>query len=95
MIKAKKRTWREKKERIWGSLYSGLHIQVEGHNILISKLWHGLKVIEITNPDCYNFTEDVEEYTEVSTNFVQEALIALSADTRFQKQLDEFDRVTS
>lgn len=94
-MQAEKRQWRELRGVSWGAtIYRGLYLPGGPHGILISKLSHGLRVIEIKHPTRYKFDPVSNPSVKVSERFVVEATRALAADKRLQAQIgEEYDRL--
>jgi hypothetical protein len=92
-LKTELRRWRERRGKEWGQTeYQGLLLEgpVDMPLLLVSKLSHGLRVIEMKNPGNYRFEEGVV-LVEVSAEFLREVFAALEADRRFQQQLPYFE----
>lgn len=93
-MKAEKRTWRERRGTGWSETqYRGLYLHIGLQELLISKLSHGLRVIEVKTPGHYQFDQIPGRLVELSEAFVDEILYALAADQRFQARLGEYDRL--
>jgi len=93
-MKAEKRQWRERRHQGWSeTLYEGLFLYNLPFGILIARLSHGLRVIEIYALADYQFVELPGAAVEVSKAFIQEALQALAADKKLQEQVTEFNRL--
>ena len=91
-MKVERRRWQERRgENLSATHYEGLYYPLGKHGILISDLSHGLRVLEIKDPDQYVF-ETPRPEVEVSKKFMDEALEAFVADKRFQYQRGEYRR---
>jgi hypothetical protein len=94
-MRAERRTWKEK--RVGGkseTTYRGLYIELDWQVLLVSKLSHGLRVIEVQNMDDYYFERESSE-VELSTTFWEAIVKAFRVDQEFQKQLPEYKRLLS
>ncbi len=94
MHNAFKVLWRENRgEGQWsGTLYSGLRIDLDGKPVVITKLSHGLRVVQVLDETKYHW-EGVSIPCQVSDALIKDARIFLSWDQRFQQHMTEYSRL--
>lgn len=99
MLKAKKRIWRESRVNgLSNTQYSGLELYLGDFDgfVLVSKLSHGIRVIDANDRDRFVFDEPDEVEVEISVDFYNEVLYFLTADRHFQSiATSEFDKLMS
>lgn len=80
-------TWKEDRDGEWSNTtYSGLRTEIDGREVLISKLSHGWRVFPIVDRKKYNFLF-TEKITEIPFGLFTQVRLALKADTEFQVQM--------
>lgn len=90
-MQVEKREWKEKRGNGWSETdYSGLLVNIDGKDYLISKLSHGLRVIPMKEVSYYLFKDASNKKVEVSEGFMRKAVLALEADVAFQSCLPEY-----
>ncbi len=88
----KKRTWRERRGEDWSeTLYEGLLLEYNSKKFLISKLSHGLRVLEMKSADHYLFESESEVEIELSKAFMSQIITTYAADMALQTHLGEYE----
>lgn len=98
LIQTKVCRWRER--QLSGELglkvYTGLQIHVDDRDVLVCHLSHGLRVLPMItkkNPSKFEFVNCEYNSVAVSETFAKTVKKALLADEKFQRKLDEFQRL--
>ena len=98
MLKAKKRTWRERRGTgLSETIYSGLEIYLDDFDgfLLVTQLSHGLRVLDANDRDKFVFNEKECVEVAISVYFYNEVVRMFEADMNLQALAAEFDRLMS
>ena len=98
MLKAKKRTWRERREAgLSETHYSGLELYLGDFDgfVLVAKLSHGLRAIDANDRDYFIFDEKENVEVEISVDFYNDVVRMVEVDMHFQTHSVEFGQLMS